>query len=301
MSGKIELIAEIGSNFDGDLDNDRRHVAAARKAGADAVKFQTLARDTLIAPLVFDSAAGEWVQNPRFEGFANIALPDEWHYRLKETADNEGIEFMSTPFSLEAVGLLEDVGVRRYKLASGDLTFRPLQEKVARTGKPVLLSTGASYLEEVQDALAHLQTAGCGPVTVMHCTASYPPAFSELSLRALTTLAQATGRPVGLSDHSPGWTAPVAAAALGATVIEKHVTFDRSLPGPDHAFALTYEELARTAEALREVSEALGSDEKKPAGSEIGRRSRLRRGIYDPRTFRPAASGIWLRPEHEGS
>lgn len=300
MSDKIELIAEIGSNFDGDLDNAKRHIAAAKKAGADAVKFQTLSRETLMAPFVLNDATGAWENNPRFEGFTNAGLPDAWHYRLKETADNEGIEFMSTPFSLDAVDLLEDVGVRRYKLASGDLTFRPLQEKVARTGKPVLLSTGASYLAEVEEALAYLESAGCGPVTVLHCTASYPPAFDELSLRALTTLAAATGRPVGLSDHSPGWTAPVAAAALGATVIEKHVTFDRSLPGPDHPFALTYEELAETARALREVSLALGSSEKKPAKSEIGRRSRLRRGIYDPHTFRPASTGIWLRPEHEG-
>ena len=294
----IELIAEVGSNFDGDLDTAKRHVAAARTAGAHAVKFQTLSRDTLMAPYVRDPGTGAWVANARFEGFSNLLLPDAWHYALKQTADDEGIEFLSTPFSLEAVDLLEDVGVARYKLASGDLTFRPLQAKVAATGKPVLISTGASYLAEVADALTALDAAGAGEITVLHCTASYPPKFSELNLNALTTLRAATGRQVGLSDHSPGWTAPVAAAALGAVVIEKHVTFDRALPGPDHPFALTYEELGCTARALAEVGEALGSAEKAPAPSEAPRRERLRRGIYDRDTFKPARQGVWLRPEH---
>lgn len=294
----IELIAEVGSNFDGDLDVAKRHVAAAKKAGASAVKFQTLTRETLMARFVRDPDTGQLKANPRFEGFSNLALPADWHYALKRTADDEGIEFMSTPFFLEAVDLLEDVGVKRYKLASGDLTFRPLQDKVAATGKPVLMSTGASYLSEVQDALAALDGAGSGPVTVMHCTASYPPKFSELNLNALTTLKAQTGRAVGLSDHSPGWTAPVAAAALGAVVIEKHVTFDRARPGPDHAFALSYEELGETARALREVAEALGSSEKAPSESEAPRRGRLRRGIYNPETGKPAAAGVWLRPEH---
>lgn len=296
----IELIAEIGSNFDGDLDTAKRHVAAAKKAGAQAVKFQTLTRETLMARFVEDPDTGALIANPKFEGFANLALPEAWHYALKRTADEEGVEFLSTPFFLEAVDLLEDVGVQRYKLASGDLTFRPLQEKVAATGKPVLMSTGASYLSEVHDALAVLDGAGGGAVTVLHCTASYPPAFKELNLNALSTLKRETGRDVGLSDHSPGWTAPVAAAALGAVVVEKHVTFDRALPGPDHPFALTYEELAQTASALAEVAEALGSAEKAPAPSEAPRRARLRRGIYDVETGQPARSGIWLRPEHSG-
>jgi len=294
----IDLIAEIGSNFDGDLDTAKRHVAAAKKAGATAVKFQTLTRDTLMARYVRDPQTGDLIDNPRFEGFANLALPEDWHYALKRTADDEGIEWMSTPFFLEAVDLLEDVGVNRYKLASGDLTFRPLQEKVAATGKPVLMSTGASYLSEVKEALAARAGAGAGEVTVLHCTANYPPQFSELNLKALTTLAAETGRKVGLSDHSPGWTAPVAAAALGAVVIEKHVTFDRALPGPDHPFALTYEELAQTAKALSEVSDALGSAEKAPTPSEAPRRNRLRRGIYDRETGQPAHAGVWLRPEH---
>lgn len=295
----ITLIAEIGSNFDGDLDTAKRHVAAAKKAGAHVVKFQTLSRDTLMAPFVLDEGSGQWVDNPRHSGFSNLGLPEDWHFVLKSIADDEGIEFMSTPFYLEAVDLLEDVGVKRYKLASGDLTFAPLQAKVAATGKPVLMSTGASHLDEVHDALGRLKSGGASDITVLQCTASYPPQFSELNLNALPTLARETGCKVGLSDHSPGWTAPVAAAALGAVVVEKHVTFDRSLPGPDHPFALTYEELAACAQALKEVSEALGSAEKAPAPSEAPRRGRLRRGIYDTETYLPSKDGIWLRPEHD--
>ncbi|MEO1039646.1 MAG: N-acetylneuraminate synthase family protein [Pseudomonadota bacterium] len=298
MSDRVEIIAEIGSNHDGDLDTAKRYVEACAKAGADAVKFQTLARETLIAPNVRDPQSGQWIDNPKYEAFGNLALSDDWHFQLKACADETGIEFMSTPFSLEAVDLLETVGVKRYKLASGDLTFRPLQARVAATGKPVLLSTGASYLAEVRQAVAALQAGGASDITVLQCTASYPPGFEELNLRAIPTLGEALGLPVGLSDHSPGLVAPIAAASLGARVIEKHITFDRTLPGPDHPFAMTMEELADLVIAMRQLEAALGDGEKAPAPSEAHRRARLRRGVYDPVSFLPAKDGVWLRPEH---
>lgn len=299
MSDRVDLIAEIGSNFEGDLDLAKRYVAAAAGAGATAVKFQTLSRETLMAPQVFDPETGEWSENPRYANFSNVGLPEDWHAPLKRCADDEGVEFMSTPFHLDAVDWLEAVGVKRYKLASGDLTFAPLQAKVAATGKPVLLSTGASRLDEVEAALARLDAGGSGPVTVLHCTASYPPSFEELNLRAVTTLAETFGRPVGLSDHSPGATAAIAAAALGARVIEKHVTFDRARPGPDHPFAMEMGEFAALAQSLRDLEKALGDGAKRPMPSEAPRRPRLRRGVYDPHTFRPADDGVWLRPETE--
>ena len=297
MSDRVELIAEVGSNFEGDLDLAKRYVAAAAGAGAAAVKFQTLTRETLMAPEVFDAEAGAWVGNPRYASFSNVGLPDAWHEPLKRCAEDEGVEFLSTPFHLDAVDLLESIGVTRYKLASGDLTFEPLQDKVGATGKPVLLSTGASRLDEVEAALARLDEAGSGPVTVLHCTASYPPSFEELNLRAIATLRDAFGREVGLSDHSPGVTAAIAAATLGARVIEKHVTFDRARSGPDHPFAMEMGEFAALAQSLRDLEAALGDGVKRPMPSEAPRRPRLRRGIYDPETFRPADDGIWLRPE----
>ena len=209
------------------------------------------------------------------------------------------MEFMSTPFSLDAVELMERIGVKRYKIASGDLTFTPLLERLGGPGKPVLLSTGAAYLDEVEEAVATLKHAGCHDITVLHCTASYPPSWDDLNLSAITRLKTALGRPVGLSDHSPGHTAPIAAVALGAVAIEKHVTFDRSLDGPDHPFAMEFDELAAMIADIRILERALGDGEKKPAASEINRRRNLRRGRYDA-DGKPATDGdVWLRPQWE--
>lgn len=296
----IDIIAEIGSNHGGALDTAKRYVEAAARAGADVAKFQTLTRDGLIARFVRDPQSGAVVDNPKYAAFANAGLPDAWHRELQRCAADNGIEFMSTPFSLGAVDLMEDIGVKRYKVASGDLTFTPLLERLGRTGKPVLLSTGASYLDEVEQAVATLKRAGCHDITVLHCAASYPPSWDDMNLAAITKLKTALGRPVGLSDHSPGHTAPIAAAALGATVIEKHVTFDRALDGPDHPFAMELDELAAMIADIRILETALGDGEKKPAASEINRRRNLRRGRYDATTGKPAADGdLWLRPQWE--
>lgn len=294
-----DIIAEVGSNHGGSLDEAKRYVEAAAKAGADVVKFQTLTRDGLIARFV-RTAEGGVTDNPKYKAFSNAGLPDDWHAPLMACAADNGIEFMSTPFSLEAVALMESLGVKRYKVASGDLTFRPLLEALGKTGKPVILSTGASYLDEVEVAVSVLKHAGCSDVTVLHCAASYPPSWDDMNLSAISTLKRALGRKVGLSDHSPGHTAPIAAVALGASVIEKHVTFSRSLEGPDHPFAMEFDELAAMIADIRILETALGDGEKKPAASEINRRRNLRRGRYDAATGHPATDGeAWLRPQWE--
>ncbi|WP_291845341.1 N-acetylneuraminate synthase family protein [Maricaulis sp.] len=294
----IDVIAEIGSNHGGDLDEAKRYIAACARAGADAVKFQTLTREGLIARFVKDDDR-HVVENPKFAAFGNAGLPDDWHAPLKACAEDNGVEFMSTPFSLAAVELMEGIGVKRYKIASGDLTFTPLLEALGATRKPLILSTGASYLDEVTDAVACLSRAGCSKLTVLHCAASYPPAWADLNLSAISTMQRALGLPVGLSDHSPGAMAPIAAAALGAVVIEKHVTFDRNTPGPDHPFAMEMDELAAMIADLRHLEIALGDGEKRPAASEINRRRNLRRGRYDAVSGRPDDTGTdWLRPQH---
>lgn len=297
----ITLIAEIGSNHGGSLDEAKRYIEASAKAGAHIAKFQSLSREGLIARLVKDPQSGEWIANPRFEAFGNAGLPQAWLPQLKTCADDNGIEFMSTPFDLEAVDALEAVGVARYKIASGDLTFTPLLEKLAATGKGIIMSTGASYLDEVGSAIATLQQAGCRDLTILQCTASYPPSWDDLNLSAITTLKARFGLPVGLSDHSPGHVAPIAAAALGASVIEKHVTFDRQSAGPDHPFAMEMDEFASLARDIAALSVAMGDGEKRPAASEINRRNNLRRGVYDPDTGLPtdAANGVWLRPQYK--
>jgi len=301
MSTDITLIAEIGSNHGGSLDEAKRYIEASAKAGAQIAKFQSLTREGLIARKAKDAKTGSWGDNPRYAAFTNQGLPDHWLPQLKACCAENGIEFMSTPFDLEAVDKLEAVGVKRYKIASGDLTFAPLLQKVAATGKAVIISTGASYLEEVGTAIETLQAAGCTDLTILQCTASYPPNWDDLNLNAITTLKSTFGLPVGLSDHSPGRLAPIAAAALGATVIEKHVTFDRTSLGPDHPFAMEMAEFASLARDLAALSAALGDGEKRPAASEINRRNNLRRGIYDPDTGLPsdAANGVWLRPQYK--
>ncbi len=295
---KTTIIAEVGSNYNGSLETAREYIRAAKAGGADAVKFQTIRKDRLVSPRIWSE--GGIVDNPVWSLFASQELPDDWHFSLKETADREGIEFLSTPFYLEAVDLLERVGVGRFKIASGDLTFLPLLEAVGRTGKPVLLSTGASTLEEIRSSLEVLRRSGAGEITLLHCVSNYPPRWDEMNLRAIATLRETFGAPVGISDHSPGSLVPIASAALGASVIEKHVTFDRSLPGPDHPFAMTLEEFAEMARQIRFLEQALGTGEKIPVEAEQAKRQRMRRGIYDPKTFAPSPSrkGLWLRPEH---
>ena len=297
MSDHVFIIAEIGSNFGGDRKLAELYIEACASAGADAVKFQTLTKEALIAPFVRNEA-GDWVDNPKYAAFGNVGLPLAWHEPLARHAEKHGVEFLSTPFYLEAVDALEAAGVKRYKIASGDLTFAPLHYRIAETGKPVILSTGASYLDEVRETWQRLKSAGAGPITVLQCTATYPPAWSDLNLNAVTTLKEAFGD-VGLSDHSPGHVAPLAAIALGARTLEKHVTFDRKAEGPDHPFAMEMDEFAALVTDIRNLEEALGSADKVPAPSEIHRRKNLRRGVYDRKTFHATDSedGVWLRPE----
>ncbi|MDD5171009.1 MAG: N-acetylneuraminate synthase family protein [Syntrophales bacterium] len=296
----VKVIAEVGSNYNGDLHRALEYIKAAKACGADVVKFQTLCKEKLVSPLLWSD--GIAIDNPVYKLFSNLELSSEWHYRFKETADAQGIEFMSTPFHLEAVDLLEAVGVRTYKIASGDITFKPLLEAVGRTGKSVILSTGGSSLADVERALGMLKRSGAGEITLLHCVSNYPPQWSEMNLRVLVTMKEAFGLPVGISDHTPGALVPIAAVALGATVIEKHVTFNRTLPGPDHPFAMTMEEFGEMIRQVRCLEEALGTGVKEPTASEQAKQERMRRGIYNPVTFVPTdeTGGIWLRPSHDG-
>jgi len=294
---RVTIIAEVGSNYNNDLDLAKQYVTAVKEYGACAVKFQTLRKDKLIARHVIID--GNMSEHPAWKGFGNLELPDDWHHTLKKHADSEGIEFISTPFYLQAIELLEDVGVSRYKVASGDITFRPLLEAVGETGKPIILSTGASTLVEIEKALDILNRKGTNKITLLHCVSNYPPEFCEINLRAMVTMKKAFGLPVGISDHTPGSLIPIAAAALGAEIIEKHVTFDRTLLGPDHSFAMTMSEFAAMIRQIRTLETALGDGIKAPTEDELERRHRFRRGVYEKTTMEPVTGtkGIWLRPE----
>jgi len=297
---KTWIIAEVGSNYDNNLETAKAYVREVKVAGADAVKFQTLRKDKLVSRMLWDD--GKPADNPVYRKVANLELPEEWHFELKKTADEVGIKFMSTPFYLEAVDLLERVGVSSYKVASGDITFVPLLERVGATRKPVFLATGASDLHDVEKAVAVLKKSGAGNLTLLHCVSNYPPAWEEMNLMALVTLKKQFGLDVGLSDHSPGNIAPLMAVALGAVAVEKHVTFDRSLPGPDHSYAMPREEFTSMVQAIRNAELALGNGEKIPSPAEKLKQKRIRRGLYDPRTCertRDAVKSVWLRPQYE--
>lgn len=298
MQHHVKIVAEIGSNYDGDLNLAKKYISAAAECGADMVKFQTLKKDQLIAPKVI--MGGELKDNPVYQNFASLELPDEWHFSLKTFANQNNIEFFSTPFYLEAVELLERVGIHTYKIASGDITFFPLLKAVGKTGKDVILSTGGSNLADVENALNVLTDSGSGNITLLHCVSSYPPRFNEMNLKTIGTLKAAFDLPVGISDHTPGSLIPVAAVAMGAIVVEKHVTFNRALPGPDHPFAMTMAEFAEMVEQIRRLELALGTGEKLPSDDELSRQHRFRRGVYDQCSYQAVNTdnGIWLRPEH---
>lgn len=279
------LIAEAGSNHNGDLDLARRLVDAAIRAGVDAVKFQLFRADRLYPR---SAGASDYLktETPIFDIIRSMELPVEWLAELSERAHRGGLAFVATPFHEEAVAIL-DPHVDAYKVASYELTHDPLLREVASRKKPVLLSTGASTMEEIGKAVEALRSAGCEDLMLLQCTASYPTPPGAANVRALVTLRDELGVPAGLSDHTRDpVVAPMAAAALGASAIEKHFTLDRGLAGPDHAFAVEPDELAAMARSVRAVEEVLGSGAKTVHAVEEELRSFARRSIFTTRSVR---------------
>ena len=251
----VFVIAEIGNNHDGSIRQAERLIDAAAEAGADAVKFQTHIAEAEMLP---STPTPPHFDEPRYAFTQRMELSLDDHRRLKAFAEERGVVFFSSPFSVEAVELLEEVGVGLYKIASGEVTNPPLLEAVAATGKPVLLSSGMSGLDEVERALALLR-AGGSEVLVLQCTSTYPCPPEQVNLRAMVAIGERLGVPVGLSDHTPDVWTSVAAVALGAAAIEKHFTLSKRLYGPDHHASLEPEELRRLVEGIRQVEAALGS------------------------------------------
>lgn len=270
----VYLVAEAGSNFDGNLAQAKKLVDVAKDAGADAVKFQLFKADVLYPEK----------NQPVHAVVKANEFPRQWLPELCGHAKSRGIDFLATPFDAEAVDLLEEAGVKAYKWGSSETTNHPLLLKAARTRKPVYLSTGMCTMADIAEAVEILDQNGCPSVTVLHCYSVYPTAYEDANLRVLKTLRHAFGKPVGFSDHSLGIALPIAAAALGATVIEKHFTLDRTLKGPDHSYALEPRELKEMVLAVRSVEKALGSAAKlmHPDESAWGRRD----GLYAARALK---------------
>jgi pseudaminic acid synthase len=277
------IIAEAGSNHNRDLTTALRLIDVAAEAGADAVKFQTYTAEGLysrLTPEISYLKEQGLLENREsvWELIKRVEMPWEWHQELAHHAAEIGITFFSTPFEEAAVDALETVGVPAYKIASYEVTHLPLIEHAARTGKPLLISTGMASLGDIERALDTAAGAGARDLMVMHCAVNYPPRFSDLNLRAITTLVSAFDIPIGWSDHTLGHTADVVAVTLGACAVEKHFTLSRDQAGPDHPFALEPDELRDMVTAIREAEDSLGSTVKRVTDAEsnlfrLGRRS----------------------------
>ena len=281
------VIAEAGSNHDGQLDRARRLIDVAAEAGADAVKFQTFSADRIASQAAIGATRltdkfgrfGETL----FDFYKKLELPADWHRELQAYAAEKGVTFLSTPFDEAAVDLLAALNVPAYKIASFELVHLPLLRHAASKGKPVILSTGMATLGEIEEALAAVTEAGNDQVALLHCGIEYPVAMPDVHLASMDTLRQAFSCPVGYSDHTLGVTVPIAAVARGATIIEKHFTLDRTLPGPDHGFALPPDELKAMVRAIRDTEAAIGSPVKRLLPSEAVHHQRGRRSLFAAR------------------
>jgi len=311
---RVFIVAEAGVNHNGSLKRALKLIDAAAAAGADAVKFQTFKSEKVIsrsAPKASYQTRNTGSSESQLDMVRRLELSDADHRRLAAHCRKRGILFLSTPFDEESLRFLaHDLKVTRLKIPSGEITNAPLLLQFARTGVPLILSTGMSTLDEVQEALGALAygmlNRGGEPsrrafrkafadrrgrallkkrLTVLHCTTEYPAPFADVNLRAMDTLASAFGLPVGYSDHTDGIAVSIAAAARGAVFLEKHLTLDRGLPGPDHKASVEPDELAALVKAVREVEAALGSPLKAPAPSELKNRPIARKSVVAARAI----------------
>jgi N,N'-diacetyllegionaminate synthase len=275
------VIAEVGVNHNGDLELAHRLVDAAADAGADAVKFQVFLADEVAAEGAPAAAYQRRVvgAGSQRELLRELELDGSAFAELKAHAEDRGLVFLATPFDAASVELLDRLGVAAYKIASPDVVNTLLLRDVGRRKRPVILSTGTAVLEEVKSALGTLREAGAQDVAVLHCVSAYPAPAEEANLHAMETMRSAFGVPVGFSDHTEGDEVALAAVALGASVLEKHFTLDRSLPGPDHLSSLEPEELAAFVARIRRVESALGDGIKAPTASEQENAGTIRRSL----------------------
>lgn len=304
------LVAEVSANHRRELERAIRIIEAAADCGADAVKFQAYTPDTLTIDCdspAFRIQGTIWEGRTLYDLYREAHTPWEWLPELKQAAESHGLAWFSSVFDPSSIELLEGLGAPAYKIASFELVDLPLLERVAAKGKPVILSTGMATLEEIQEAV---QTVGQTPLALLHCVSAYPASAADMHLRAIPQLAAQFRVPVGLSDHTLDAAAAVAAVALGACIVEKHLTISRRDGGPDAAFSMEPDEFAQMARAARTAWQALGESRIGPAPSEMAGR-RLRRSLFvvadirageafTPQNVRSIRPGDGLHPRHYG-
>ena len=285
----VFIVAEAGVNHNGDADLARRLVDAAAECGADAVKFQTFSVGALLtreAPKAGYQLETTGPGESQRDMLARLTLGAETLAELGEHAAKCGLVFFSTPFDEASADVLEALGVALFKVPSGEITNLPLLRRVAGKGRPVIVSTGMATMEEVEEAVRAIREAGDPPLALLHCLSAYPAPAGEVNLRAMDALAARFGCPVGYSDHTLGIDIAVAAVARGAAIVEKHLTLDTSLPGPDHRASLAPPEFRAMVQAIRRVQSALGDGVKRAMPSEIDTRRVARKSLVAVRALR---------------
>jgi len=280
----VFIIAEAGVNHNGSMELAKKLVDVAASSGADAVKFQTFKAEKLLSKNAQKAEYQKLNTNSaesQFEMIKKLELSDEAHRELIDYCKLKEIEFLSTPFDLDSINLLNELGLSSFKIPSGEITNLPFLRAVGRLGKKIILSTGMSDLGEIEDALDILINSGTSidKITILHATTEYPCPLDEVNLKAMITIRNSFGVKVGYSDHTLGIEIPIAAAALGANIIEKHFTLDRRMDGPDHKASLEPNELIAMVKAIRNISLAIGDGIKKPSFSERKNISIARKSI----------------------
>ena len=282
----VTIIAEAGVNHNGDLQMAKQMALAAKECGADIVKFQTAVPELVVSKFAEKAAYQKQTTDAaesQLDMVRKLHFDFAAHKELKEYCDSIGIQYLSAPFDIPSVRFLGTLNLPLLKIPSGEITNLPYLEEVARLRVPVLLSTGMSNLNEITDALGVLDDGGCPEATILHCNTQYPTPYGDANLTAMIDLFEQFGLPVGLSDHTPGWECDVAAAVLGAQVIEKHFTLDKSLPGPDQKASLDPAEFKAMVDAVRHTEAALGDGKKHVTDSEAPNKAVARKSIVAAR------------------
>lgn len=284
------IIAELSANHNGDFDEAKRLIEAAHQAGADAIKLQTYTPDTITLdsdlPHFKIDGGTLWDGRKLYDLYNEAYTPWDWQPKLKEFAGEFGMDLFSSPFDETAVDFLEAMDVPAHKVASFEMTHVPLLQKIAATGKPVIMSTGMATLGEIDESVRTLRAAGTTDLVLLKCTSAYPAPAEEANIRTIPHMADAFDVPTGLSDHTMGIAVPVAARALGACLIEKHFTISRDVPGPDSAFSLEPAEWRAMVDAIRMTEAALGEVLYEPTEKQVNSK-KFRRSIFAKRPIEP--------------
>ena len=285
----VYIIAEAGVNHNGSIELAKRLVDEAVIAGVDCVKFQTFIAEAIVSK---NARMAEYQKNntgsdqSQYGMLKKLELKFEDFIELKRYCEEKGITFLSTAFDTESIEFLASLPLSQWKIPSGELTNLPYLIQIAKKGKPIILSTGMANLSEVDDAVFALRNAGAEEITILHCTTEYPAPFEEVNLRAMEAMRLRFNLPIGYSDHTQGIEVPIAAVAMGATVIEKHFTLDRTMEGPDHKASLEPNELKAMVKAIRHIEQALGNGEKNVSVSEGKNKAIARKSIIAKRAIK---------------